>query len=232
QKDHIKFGRVSLVLNPKARVPERTPPPRGVPRVNFFIIEVEGQRHLVANGECLEAFDGDRIKVVDVIVENGPLPNGYCVNFKGFVPRGRKNTGEDRGYVIHTAKDLMKRYSLSKTAKIYAVSVEKKSKTVARMTIRLKKPRLDYIILRKNSGPRLCVYNGESLRVKPGDQVQVLSFKTNGASESRTKVSIQGNVIKMTHSDALLTFKASKGDTKIIVTREGVTLGRIHLFVS
>ncbi len=229
QKDHIKFGRVRLALNPDKRPSVRTSwSDGGAPRVYFFIFEVEGRKRLVANGESLDAFDGDLIKIIDVITDKGPLPAGYCVNFKGFVPHGHKNTGEDRGFVINTARDLLKRYSLSRTKKVYAVVVEKNSKISGRATINLNKPKLEYIILRQNSGPRLCIYNGESLQVKPGDQVHVLGFKTNGAS-ARTRVSIEGRVIKQKNPDALLSFKTLTGDMKIVITREGIRLGKIHL---
>jgi len=232
QKDHIKFGRVKLALNSKARTARRTASIKGASRVKFFIVEIENQRHLTANGECLEAFDGDLVKIVDIITEGGPRARDLFVNFKGFVPRGIKNVGEDRGFVIHTAKDLLKRYSLSKTEKLYAVVVEKKSKIMARMTIRLNKPKMDYVILRQNGESRLCVYNGEALMVKPGDQFQVLDFKTNVAPSSRIKIKIQGHAVQIKNPEALLSFKTLEGDAKLIITREGLTLGEIHLKTS
>ncbi|MBW2062023.1 MAG: hypothetical protein JRI95_10740 [Deltaproteobacteria bacterium] len=229
QKDHIKFGRVHLALYPKAKAVRKGPTHPGSPRIKFFILEVEGRRYLAANGECLEAFEGDLVKVVDVITERSPLPKGVAVNFKGFVPKGRKNTGEDRGFIINTAQDLMERYCLSKTEKIYAVVVEKKSKIFARMTIRLNRPKLDYIILRQNGGPRLCLHNGESLRIQPGDQVQVLGLKTDAVSGHRTKIRAHGQVVWVKHPEALLAFKTGRGGITLIVTREGLTLGKIHL---
>ncbi len=146
QKDHIKFGRVNIALRPKKPTRRKIIPAASVSKkirpaaVRFFILEIEGKRHQVANGEQVEAFDGDTVKIIDVITDGPPLEDGFSVNFKGFVPKGRKNLGEDRGYLIDTAKDLLPRYRLSKTEKIYAITVERKSKVWARMTIRLNKP--------------------------------------------------------------------------------------------
>jgi len=231
QKDHIKFGRVAVALRPPGpEGPRNLAREAGPLRVKFFIVEVEGRRRLVADGERLEAVDGDSVKLVDVITE-GPRPGGgLTVNFKGFVSNARKNTGEDRGHVINTATDLMKRYSLSKKEKVYAVVTELGKRVLARMTIRLNKPRLDYVILRHNGGPRLCLRNGESLKIGSGDKVQVLEVKTNVQANRGVQVKVRGRIVKDYNSGALLAFKAEQTrPLTLIVTREGLTLGKIVL---
>ncbi|MDY6851627.1 MAG: M99 family carboxypeptidase catalytic domain-containing protein, partial [Thermodesulfobacteriota bacterium] len=231
QKDHIKFGRVAVALrSPGPEGPRNLAREAGPLRVRFFVVEVEGRRCLVADGERLEAVDGDTVKLVDVITE-GPRPaGGLTVNFKGFVSDARKNTGEDRGYVIDTATDLMKRYSLSKKERVYAVVAELGKRVLARMTIRLNKPRLDYVILRHNGGPRLCLRDGESLKIDSGDKVQVLGLKTNVQANRGVRVKVRGRIVEDHEPGALLAFKAGQtSPLTIIVTREGLTLGKIVL---
>ena len=53
------------------------------------------------------------------------------VNFKGFVGNKFRNDGEDRGYSINTATDLMIRYSKNKKGNIYNIVVSKDDKPVA-----------------------------------------------------------------------------------------------------
>lgn len=231
QKDHIKFGRVAVALRPRGpESPQDHARFVGPVRIKFFVVEVEGHRHLLADGEELKAVVGDRIKVVEVVTEGGPPGKDLTVNFKGFVPNRRRNTGEDRGYVINTATDLMARYSLSETEKVYAVIAEKGSKVLAQITIRFEEPKLDYLILRHNGGPRLCLHNGESLPVRPGDRVQVLDLKTNVLANSRISLQVKGPVLQENHPEALLAFKARQaGPLALVVTREGIILGKVLL---
>jgi hypothetical protein len=236
QKDHIKFGRVSIALLPQNAVSPKAVPADSVSRatrpwsVKFFIVEVEGRKRLVADGEQVDAFEGDTFKILDVITDGPPLPDEFAVNFKGFVPQGKKNIGEDRGFLIDTARDLMPRYSLSKTEKIYTIAVERKSKVLARMTIRLNKPELNYVVLRHNSGPRLCLLNGEALKVSPGDRIQVLDLQTNVAAGSRVELAVHGSVSNESQTGALLSFQTGKtGSATLVVVRNGIVMGRIML---
>lgn len=149
QKDHIKFGRVPVVLTDKktasmASVKPRESKPAAAAvdkpkefRVKSFIIEIEGKKHTVPPGQKIRAKNGDRIKIVDIDSE-GVEPPGIVVNFKGFVGDKGANTGEDRGYTIKSDKDLLARYSLSKKEKIYDIAVEQGKKVLAKITIHLK----------------------------------------------------------------------------------------------
>jgi len=62
------------------------------------------------------------------------------VNFKGYVGNKSINTGEDRGYIIDTAGNLWKNYSLNKKGLNYQVIVTYNEKKVGRLIIELKKP--------------------------------------------------------------------------------------------
>ena len=232
QKDHIKFGRIPISLDSDRQAPQTPspkPPADEVFQVKAFIIEVDGQRREVPVGGTLRAVDGDRIKVLDIVFQ-GPPPQGMVVNFKGFVSDPVNNTGEDRGVEINTAKDLLARYSLSKDKKIYEVTVEKGKTVLAKMTVDLQPPNLDYLVLQTNNGPQMRVKNGGSVKIKPGDLVQVLDLKTNVPSNRGVQVLVQGQVSQTDTSDALLSFKAEKSrPLTLIVTRDGLTLGKIVL---
>lgn len=144
QKDHIKFGRIPVAFGQPAAAPSSPAKPGPKPKppefqVNNFILEVNGRRRDVRPGGRLDAVDGDEIKVVDIEYQ-GPMPPNTVVNFKGFVSNPKNNNGEDRGFVVDTAKDLLKRYSLSKTQKVYEVVVEQGKKVLSKITIYLEDP--------------------------------------------------------------------------------------------
>lgn len=91
-----------------------------IPSIGMYIVKINGDRCIFQNYERVKVTRGDTFEIVDVVVRSGDDIN-LKVNFKGFVGDSKNNTGEDRGYVIHTGKDLWKRYSLNKEGKIYQI---------------------------------------------------------------------------------------------------------------
>ncbi len=80
----------------------------------------EIQQDMTSRLLLIKLIKGDTFEIVDVIGGPGD-PADMIVNFKGYVGNTRHNTGEDRGYVINTARDLWKRYSLNKNGIAYRV---------------------------------------------------------------------------------------------------------------
>jgi hypothetical protein len=242
QKDHIKFGRVPVSLSTQSTAsssggptgsasskPASSRDEKGVGfAVTSFLIHVNGEKKVVRPGGTLEAVDGDRLVITDITTQ-GPLPSSdLVVNFKGFVADQVNNSGEDRGPVINTAKDLLSRYSLSKDEKIYEVVVESGKDVLARMEVKLKPPILDYLVLRHNGGPEKRIPNGGSLDLKDGDLVEVFDLKTNVTANDGVKMRLEGPATENKESKALLSFKTEKNSPlNLIVTREGLTLGKI-----
>ncbi len=79
---------------------------------------------------------------MDVIGGPGD-PSDMIVNFKGFVGDAVNNTGKDRGYVINTAKDLWKNYSLDKKGLKYKVIVTYKNQKAGELFIDLEELALE-----------------------------------------------------------------------------------------
>lgn len=91
------------------------------------------------NYDRLKLIMGDTFEIVDVITGIGDASD-MVVNIKGYVGNEQNNTGEDRGYIVNTAEDLWKRYSLDKKGKTYQVVVTYEDKTVGKLFIDLEKP--------------------------------------------------------------------------------------------
>ncbi|MFH1090374.1 MAG: hypothetical protein V1742_02275, partial [Pseudomonadota bacterium] len=244
QKDHIKFGRVAVVLRPAGApatmVAAKPSPPAQADKqpaadfqVKSFVLEVNGQSRTIAAGQRLEVIDGDLLKVVDIVAEGQPPHSAggarLAVNFKGFVPGKGVNTGEDRGCVVNTAKDLMPQYSLSKTEKIYEVVVEQGKTVLAGMTVRINQPKLEYLVLRTSQGS-LRLKNGDRYRINPGDSVQVLDLKTNVPANQGVQVQVLGLAAEDKKSGELPSFAVKEKQTiTLIVSRAGLLLGKIVL---
>jgi hypothetical protein len=78
---------------------------------------------------------GDKLIIEDIIT--GKIdPAKYIVNFKGFVGNLHSNSGEDRGYLIDTSRDvLIQRYSLDKKGRQYYVLTTLDGKEVGKIYI-------------------------------------------------------------------------------------------------
>ena len=104
-----------------------------------LIIVLNNVERTVANMESLEVAKGDRLKIVDVIVE-GMDRKDISVNFLGFVGKRSVNTGEDRGYLIDTAKDLWVKYSVKGEGAEYPIIVKQGDKKIGEVFIKIRKP--------------------------------------------------------------------------------------------
>lgn len=100
-------------------------------------ILVNGDMHTVSNKETLEIAKGDKIKLLDAILD-GADGKDVSVNLLGFVPKGHVNKGEDRGYLIDTAKDLMVKYSIKRQGMEYPIVVKYGDKKIAEVFIKIR----------------------------------------------------------------------------------------------
>jgi len=80
------------------------------------------------------------MRIVDILPESLAGRRDVCVNFKGFVGNRKNNTGEDRGYVIDTGRDLLARYSLHGKRKLYRIVVSQGRETLGEMLVRITEP--------------------------------------------------------------------------------------------
>jgi hypothetical protein len=146
-----------------------------LPRPTFssnFIVEINNRRQLVPPGDELWVIRGDALRILDFIAPD--LPEGINVNFLGFVGNQNDNRGEDRGYTVSTARDLLASWSLDGRGERYAVAVKLGQRELARMTVRLIEPRLDCLIVRRNEEHPVVLQPGEQWSISEGDRLTIM----------------------------------------------------------
>ena len=111
-------------------------------RIDYFVVEVNGLRLLLANGETLQLVRGEELKIIDILPQ-APSFSGVKVNFKGFVGDPSNNTGEDRGFTIRTGSDLMRRFSLDKKGEAYEILANQGEALIGRAVVKLTPPKTD-----------------------------------------------------------------------------------------
>ena len=143
RKDYYPCGSVFIALNGgkkkpimPARVASVSTPQEIPPKLKGFKIRINGEERSYVNNDRVTIKKGDLLEIVDVTAHQGD-PSAWVVNFKGFVGDRKNNTGEDRGYVIHTDKDLWERYSIRKKGRSYQIVVTHKDKILGKLFIDL-----------------------------------------------------------------------------------------------
>jgi len=100
-----------------------------------FKLKINGKSKIIDNYSHVNIRTGDKLIIEDVLT--GKIdPSKYIVNFKGFVGNTQNNSGEDRGYMIDTSKEvLIKRYSLNQKGLQYHVLTTLDGKEVGKIYI-------------------------------------------------------------------------------------------------
>lgn len=143
RKDYFPCGSIYIVPGKRRRIMAKgisvSKKPTLTPYIHSFKAKINGKKIIYKNNGCAKLIKGDIFELVDVIGGPGD-PSDMIVNFKGFVGNTVSNTGEDRGYVINTAKDLWKNYSLDKKGLKYKVIVTYNNQNAGELFIDLEEP--------------------------------------------------------------------------------------------
>ena len=194
RKDNHKVAEIPIRISDRqAQQPLKTLQPTES-KIEYFVIEAMGYRILLANGETLDLVRGEKMKIVDVWPP-APASAGIKVNLKGFVGDEKNNTGEDRGYVIDTATSLMKRWSVNRLGESYEIVATQDERTIAQATLRLTRPKMDYLLLRVNSHRRVLLRSDDAVSLSPDDEIFFEDIRTNLHSTSGVHLSINGHTL-------------------------------------
>ncbi|MBW2644826.1 MAG: hypothetical protein JRE23_01360 [Deltaproteobacteria bacterium] len=237
RKDHYHCGKIDIVVN-HSEVPFETD--FTTQSVSYFILNVNGKERIVRNMSCITIVKGDTLELVNVET-NIKNPTDIVVNFKGFIGNKRDNTGEDRGYLIHTDKDLMTRYSLNKKGLRYQVIVYLQDTEIGKLFVNLKEPLFNHLIVELNQKEKRCIFPGETLILGASDIIKIVDIKTNIEDNigvyTFLKDSNGSNSVECTPGEAFQVpdkapNKASSEDTpwyRILVQRENRVIGWINV---
>lgn len=229
-----EFGTQSAQLNDNNNysVPPKEQSAKA-PRLKYLIVEVNGLRQVLSREEHLKIIKGDKLKLLDVVAE-GVNANDLNVNFLGFVGNKIKNTGEDRGYAVHTAKDLWLKYSKDGKGIEYTIAISYKDslkdKKIGEIFVDIEEPRLNYIVVKHGQGGRKWYADGDTISVTAKDTLEVIDVKTNINGNIGVKVNFSGN--ELGNTNKVITFnknRAPNKDDEIVVTREGILIGKAKI---
>ena len=232
RKDHDRCGKIHIAANNTNRSLHTI---TKNPRVIYFKIRVNGEEKCFPNGAHVDLIKGDQIELIDVETSHDSIP-GIVVNFKGFVGNRTVNTGEDRGYIINTDRDLWKRYSLYGKDRIYQVVVSKKDNyAIGRLFFDIKEPLFHYIVFQINEGGKRCFFQDEVIFIDQDDTIKLIDIKTNVNRNFNVNSTLNGpgmNVsLQVGSSIEAGKLDKNKNTYNITVTRGNIEIGLIPLKV-
>ncbi|MFH1058349.1 MAG: M14/M99 family metallopeptidase [Pseudomonadota bacterium] len=237
RKDNHRIGEIRLQVAEGASLASlRT-------KLMYFMVEVEGSRQLVAAGEKLRLVRGDRLMLVNVL-SNLANQADVQVNFKGYVPAGAGNQGEDRGHAIDTANDLMERYSSCPSGEppgveCYRVIASRSGRELGAILVEVAPARLDYLVLRHQDGHKLVYHNGETVRVRARERLELMDLKSNVRAEGGLSLALEGRGALLPLPGGLIDTSAEPfrglmgrgGGARLVVMRDRQAIGHVRLTV-
>ena len=231
RKDNQKFAEIPVRITEKA-AGEDSGTTSLSKKIDYFVIEAKGHRLLLANGETLLLVRGEELKVIDVL-PHAPSSSGVKVNFKGFVGGPGDNTGEDRGFTIHTGSDLMERFSLDGKGEAYEILVHHGETLLGRAFVKLDSPKMEFLVIRVNGHGRHLLRPKSAFTVSREDSICIEEIRTNLSSSEGIRLKINGQTVmpgeeKVIH-ELYPTARAS--DPQIKVEKGRLALGMITLNV-
>ncbi|MEA1935659.1 MAG: M14/M99 family metallopeptidase [Thermodesulfobacteriota bacterium] len=226
RKDHLKCGKINIALNKSNKTLKTT---TRNPHIVYFKVKINGEEKYFPNGTHVDIIRGDTIELVDV----GTMPestSGITVNFKGFVGNDKVNTGEDRGYIIYTDRDLWKRYSLYKDGRLYQVVVTQNNNVIGRLFIDLKEPTFEYIVVQLNNLEKRCFSRDDTLSICQKDTIELIDIKTNIPNNLNVSASFSGSGVKIPFPIGnIISAGKITPVNKIIINRANISLGSVLL---
>jgi hypothetical protein len=226
RKDNKLFAQMPIRIGKSKRV---GPSPIGTSSADYFIIEVNRKKQLLKNGETLDVIRGDLIKIIDVLPESLARQQDVCVNLKGFVGNWENNTGEDRGYLVDTGRDLLARYSLYGQRRVYEIIVTQGKEILGKMLIKITEPALAYLILRLNNQTYL-LKDREAICASLSDYLTVEAVKSNIGEENEVRIRANGEFIIAGEAKRIRDITGTNIDTlRIDLIRKRLPVGEVYI---
>jgi hypothetical protein len=232
RKDSEVFGQVQVQVRRGA--PPAAAAPGGAsaaPELDFFIVEVNGDKRLVENHGTLRAVQGDQVRIVDVLAR-GVAPEALKVNFIGYVRDDKEDPGEDRGVLIRTASDLWHRYALDEAGTRFRVVAIRGHELVGEMVLELQAPRLFYVLVGNGDAPYEAYAEGTRLWVGARPELHIPDLKTNVPGNDGVILDFRGNAATLERGEEGWSLRIRPGegvDGEIVATRDGIPMGRVYV---
>lgn len=174
------------------------------PRVESFIVEVNGFTQHIKTGGILTVMKGDVIRLIDTSPALEIFSDAK-LNFFGYWSKNLTlNNGDDRNVEINTETDLEPAFSMRKGAEYY-VRLERENKPkndiIAQMRIRLVEPGLKHLLLRFDNGNMGYLQQDKTYLCTGEKSFEIIHVETNIPNNDCVSVDVKGFVGSLNGND-------------------------------
>ena len=158
--------------------------------IEYLVIRRNKNFELVKVNTTLHVVKGDVLEVVDVV---GDIPDKekLIINFVGFQGGNKKSSEEDRNRPFRTDKDILSRFALNKDKDLYEIYVKEGTEKIAYFYVKIINPQFSYLLLQRNEGSKMVLFNNEALNLKRSDNIKIIDMKTNVQDNKGVKLRVK-----------------------------------------
>jgi len=155
-----------------------------------YAVEVNGERVRVEDGQVLEIWSGDSVRLLD---PGGDYdPRHLTLDLVGFPGGTASSPWEDRGYLVQTATHILDHYALLGRGEYYRVRAREGDGERGGFYLRVRAARLVALILDTGSGRPARLREGERLRVGRGEVLTIREVETTVPANEGIVVNFKG----------------------------------------
>jgi hypothetical protein len=163
-------AKVSSVAKPVVEESSPTDSRRG------FSLLVNGEPVTLYEGETLSVKRGAKVSLLDFA--NAELPEGTVMNLKGFIGRKGDTTGNDKGTICDSSKDLVARFAVDK-GNLYQLGAELGPEIIYRAYLEFQAPILESVTFVLNGSEKKLNLGGR-WHLPSGTKVEIKDIKLKG----------------------------------------------------
>jgi hypothetical protein len=170
-----------------------------------ILVKRNGKKTLVQFGETLKVLEGDKIEFAELTGVSKSRSKSMKVNVEGFIGNIKSNDGEDRGYVINTDKDFIKKWARPgpEHSSIYRVLLTENDQEISHIRLEVHEAAVANAVIESSDGVKQVV-NFSDAQKKPiivkGSGFKLLTPLVSEADPSLLKISYADKPLKGTSS--------------------------------
>ncbi len=203
------------------------------PRVEYFMVRVNGSTLAVQPGAEVPVTRGDALVILDPKTNLDPdTEKQLRIDLRGFQAEASPYPIEDRGHHINTGKDLLPDYGrVQGEATIFPLQAKLNKQVIGQCYLVVAQPKLRYLLLKASAGESFVVYPGEKIQLPENEVITIVDVRTNFTDSVPLFFTMSGKTIRWQQngSAGIDASKLTEREVPLDIIRNDRSLGRIWL---
>lgn len=203
------------------------------PRVEYFMVRVNGATFAVQPGDEVAVTQGDVLVILDPKTNlDVETEKQLRIDLRGFQAESSPYPVEDRGHHINTGRDLIPKYGRTRAeVTIFPLQAKLNKSVIGQCYLAVGRPKLRYLVLRSSRGENFVVYPGEKIQLPEHEVIRIIDVRTNLSDSTPLFFTMSGKTIRWQQSSSagIDASKLTEREVPLDIIRNDRSLGRIWL---